>query len=232
MRIGNKDDRTLRCVLAAGVAVLALSGCVSGTTYGTGVSQEEQTLQDMYSMFSLKSKKKNIDYSPRPDLVVPQNKQALVEPLDQVASTSNPDWPETPEARIARIRAQAGEVDPRTGEVGVEESLRQKDGIGIETGERFKKFIPGVTDKDGNVINVKGEEGQAARAEVLKAKADLSISPGANRKYLTEPPVKYRQPAESAPAGIDAYNEAEKAAKAEEIRLAKAKAIKELGNKN
>ena len=44
---------SVRMTLVAGIAVLTLSGCVGGTTYGTGVSQERQTVDDLYNMFSL-----------------------------------------------------------------------------------------------------------------------------------------------------------------------------------
>lgn len=232
MRSNQRIFTNLSRVLIGASAAFVLSGCVGGTTYGTGVSQEEQTLKDVYSMFNLKSEKKNIDYSPRPDLIVPQNKQALAEPIDAEATSSNPQWPETPEERIARIRGQAGEIDPRTGDYKREEQLRKKEGIGIEPGYAEKKFIPGRTDRDGNPILYGGEASQATRDDVLKRKAELSLSPGATRKYLTEPPVKYRVPVESAPSGEEAYSDEEKAVRAEEVRVAKIKAMQELGRRN
>jgi hypothetical protein len=224
--------RTLTMAGAAALAGLALSGCVGGTTYGTGVTQEEQTLKDVYTMFNLSTEKKNIDYSPRPDLIVPDNKQALVEPIENGATTSNAQWPETPEERIARIRAQAGEVDARTGDYGINEQLRKKEGIGIETGYVKRKFVPGQTDRDGNpLLNASASE--EARQEVLKRKAELTGSSGpTTRKYLTEPPVAYRQPVASAPSGAEAYSPEEQAARDEAERKAKLKRIQELGGRN
>lgn len=217
---------------AAALAGLALSGCVGGTTYGTGVTQEQQTLKDVYTMFNLKTEKKNIDYSPRPDLIVPENKQALVEPIDDAATTSNAQWPETPEERIARIRAQAGEVDPRTGEAGITEQMRKKEGIAIETGYTKQKFVPGQTDRDGNPL-LNASVSTETRQEVLKAKAELNGTSGpTTRKYLTEPPVQYRQPVASAPAGAEAYSPEEQAARDEAERKARLKRIEELGGRN
>lgn len=221
---------SVRISLVAGIAAIALSGCVGGTTYGTGVSQEKQTLDDVYNMFTLKQERKNIDYSPRPDLVVPANRQALPEPLDAAATSSSAEWPETPEQRIARIRAQAGEVDSRTGDVSVEEQLRRKEGIRIEEGYADKKFVVGVTDRDGNPMLYRGES-QAQREEVLKRKAELSMSVGASRKYLTEPPIEYRIPVSSAPAGEEAYSPEEQAARKEAERQAKIKQMQELGSR-
>ncbi len=207
--------RTVRPVaLAAAAATLA--GCVGGTTYGTGVSQEKQTLDGFYNMLSLKTERKNIDYSARPDLVVPENKDVLPEPVEVGAATADPQWPETPEQRIVRIRAQAGEVDARTCEVSIEEQLRRKEGIAIETGEGANKFIPGATDREGNPVLYRGQS--EARKQVISAKADLAPARGVNRKYLTEPPVAYRVPADTAPAGVSAYSEQELALRAEEQR--------------
>jgi hypothetical protein len=221
---------SIRVAITACAFALALSGCIGGTTYGTGVSQETQTLKDVYNMFTLKSERKNIDYSPRPDLIVPQNKQALVEPIENEATTSNTEWPETPEQRIARIRAQAGEVDPRTGEVSVAERLRKKEGIGIETQDLREKYIPGKTDQEGNPLP--GTERSAAvREEVLKRKADLGVAPADTRRFLTDPPVAYREPAATAPVGIEAYSEEELAARVNAEKKLRAEQVKAMSEK-
>jgi hypothetical protein len=208
--------------------VIPLAGCVGGTTYGTGVSQEEQTLKDFYNMFTLNRERKNIDYSARPDLVVPQDRAALPDPLDESVATNDPAWPETPEERIARVRAEAGEIDARTGDYSVDERLRKKEGIAIEQARNEDKFVPGRTDRDGNPVLYNGQS--EARKEVLKAKADLEYSKGVKRKYLTEPPVEYRTPAETAPTGEEAYTESELArreAQKEEERKAQLKKLQE-----
>ena len=187
---------------------LALAGCVKGTTYGTGVTQGAQTVSDLYNMFTLKNDSKKIDYSARPDLIVPQDTAALPEPIDSEATTSSPDWPETPEARIARIRSQAGEIDERSGDYSVQEQLRRKEGIGVEDQNPRKEYVVGKTDREGNpLLNIEGSEEK--RKAVLKAKADLDYSRGAKRKYLTEPPVDYRLPTDSAPSGEEAFTEEE-----------------------
>jgi hypothetical protein len=229
MRMNNRFARSIAAFAFAGIAALALSGCVGGTTYGTGVSQEEQTLKDVYTMFNLKPESKKIDYSPRPDLIVPENKQALVEPIDSAATSTNVEWPETPEERIARIQAAAGEVDPRTGEVSVEERLRKKEGIAIEQGYITRKFAPGQTDRDGNPLL--GRPDDTVRTDVMRAKQATRMSTGENRKYLTEPPVAYRKPVDSAPSGLESYSEEERAAMEEEERKLRLQRMKELGGR-
>lgn len=205
---------TLTALLAGSAAV---SACVSGTTYGTGVSQERQTITDMYNIFSLKQERKNIDYSPRPDLVVPQDTASLPEPLDQSATTSNPQWPETPEERVARVRAQAGEIDPRTGDYSIRDQLRPKEGIGLETASHKGEFVPGKTDRDGNPVLYRGDS--EVRKKVIQAKAGTTYD-CANRRYLTEPPPEYCVAAETAPQGTEAFTEEQIAAR-EEARTKK-----------
>ncbi|MGI9402036.1 MAG: hypothetical protein ACR2O0_12330 [Rhizobiaceae bacterium] len=194
------------CLLASG---LFLAGCVGGTTYGTGTSQEEQTLSDVYNMFSLKNKPKNIDYSARPDLVIPAD-NTLVDPLESEVTTSNPEWPETPQERIARIQSQAGEIDPDSGEYSVQERLRKKEGINIEKVESTREVIPGITDKDGYLLPHIAND-SVKRAEVLKRRAELNVSTDGTRRYLTDPPSDYREPALTAPSGEEAYSEEEQA---------------------
>jgi hypothetical protein len=208
---GTKKKMSLRTAVAGltGLAcVFALSACVRGTTYGTGVTQEAQTFDDLYNMFTLKQQRKDIDYSERPDLVVPQDKTALPAPVETEASTSNPAWPESPEERIARVREQAGEADPRSGDYSVQEQLRKKEGIEVETYNPKGEFVAGKTDRDGNPL-LYNSSSKEARKKVLEAKTSQSISTGASRKYLTEPPVKYRVPADTAPSGEEALTEEE-----------------------
>lgn len=229
MRLNGIHVLRISALSAVCIGAFVLSGCVGGTTYGTGVSQEKQTLKDVYSMFSLKTERKNIDYSPRADLIVPENKQALVEPIEEESSASNTEWPETPEERVARIRAQAGEVDPRTGEVSVQEQLRKKEGIGIEDENGVRKFVPGKTDKDGYLLpHVNQKE---AREEVLKRKAELGTAPAGTRRYLTDPPVAYREPAATAPVGEEAYSAEEIAAREAEAKRLRAEDVKAMSEK-
>lgn len=195
--------------IGAAIAVLAfgLSACVGGTTYGTGVSQEKQTLDDVYNMFTLKRQRHDIDYSARPDLVVPEDTAALPEPLENGVTTSNPEWPETPEERIARIRAQAPEEDPETGLVPVEDRLRKKEGIDIETRDINAENRDAGIDRYGNPILGFQQKRKEQREEVLRRKNELKVSSTPTRRYLTEPPIEYRIPADTAPTGEDAFTE-------------------------
>ncbi|MCB1385127.1 MAG: hypothetical protein KDJ80_04230 [Nitratireductor sp.] len=203
--------------LAAGLLMAGglLSGCVGGTTYGTGVTQEQQTIEDIANILTIQKKQKRIDYKPRPDLVVPEEKQ-LVDP-DQVASAQdNADWPESPEERIARVRAEAEEAQSTS--AGQNRFSRsQKNVRGVEPGTATARVeaprgqgVPGVScDPDGNYLRhcTPGEISRAVRAQRDEIRSVGKT--GYQRRYLTEPPIAYRTPANSAPTDDLGYTEKE-----------------------
>jgi len=209
--MGNFVTVKILLTLVIGLSALALTGCVGGTTYGTGVTQEAQLLKDLEGMISFGTKKTRtrIDHSARPSLVMPSNTAALPEPLDQESSSSNVNWPESPEQKIARIRGEAEVADPRSGEISVQELKRKKVGIGFNRVEDN----PVVMDRDGHAAIVALRDGTHKKAKMLKEK--YAYSKGPKRKYLTEPPVDYRTPIDTAPIGDLGISEAEKEKRAE-----------------
>jgi hypothetical protein len=89
-------------------AVAALAACTSAPTYGTGTRSDVQLVQDISSIMSISSKNKasEIDYKPRPGVIAPASTATL--PAPQASVIEQPGaWPETPEQRRARIRAEA-----------------------------------------------------------------------------------------------------------------------------
>ncbi|TIW81186.1 MAG: hypothetical protein E5V53_13085, partial [Mesorhizobium sp.] len=105
-------DRTFaRAALVAPLVVsaIALSGCMSSPTYGTDKTAAAQLFDDVSGAASITPKRRTpIDYKPRPDLVkpAPGQKQNLPPPQESI-ETASTEWPESPEARRARIRADA-----------------------------------------------------------------------------------------------------------------------------
>ncbi len=173
---------------SAVVALMAATGCVSSPTYGTGKTANAQLAQDVTEAFSLKPKTgPKIAYQPRPDLV----KTAATElPAPQETATKQPGvWPESPEQKRARLRAEAtaAQGDPT-----------------------FEPTI--VNDLGGTVAEVKSNpnpnDDRDARKRIVvdsKAVKQASIlnkvgSP-TKRSTLSEPPVEYRQPVASAAYG-------------------------------
>ena len=91
------------------VSGLALSGCMGSPTYVTDKTAGEQLAGDLSSAFSFAPKRgEKIDYKPRPELVkpAPGQKENLPPPQESI-ETASADWPESPEARRARLRADA-----------------------------------------------------------------------------------------------------------------------------
>lgn len=193
------------------MAAISVSACVGGTTYGTGVSHEEQTMNSLKNIVSLKSSKDHqINYSARPDLVMPANTAALPQPAAEVASTETEEsnWIETPEERIAQIQSEAEQPHYRSGNISVKEQLRKKEGIRVSNNGRIYKN----PDRDGNsfIDAIRDDaNGVSAGSTVRKQRQELAYSTGIKRKYLTEPPVEYRTPAATAVAGDLGYSREE-----------------------
>ncbi|MGB7286510.1 MAG: hypothetical protein WBC71_06225 [Salaquimonas sp.] len=207
---------SLAALLLAGSV---LSGCIGGTTYGTGVTQEAQTVQDLSNILSLKRKKNNnIDYSSRPDLVVPEQRQ-LVEPVDKQDTAQDPNWPETPEQRVARIRAEAEEANGGSLTEQIRFANQEKDFRSTQPKGRLKaaplgQGVPNIScDPDGIIMRrcTSNEISKAVRA-VRKKESGVSDGTVTARRYLTEPPVEYRTPASTAVSGDAGYTEEELAA--------------------
>ena len=196
------------------MAAISVSACVGGTTYGTGVSHEEQTVNSLKNILSLKSSKDHqINYSARPDLVMPADTASLPQPAEEVVGveTEESNWIETPEERIAQIQSEAEQPHYRSGQIPVQELLRKKDGIKVSNNGRIYKN----PDKDGNsfIDAVRDDaNGVSAGTSVRKQRQELAYSTGIKRKYLTEPPVEYRTPAATAVAGDLGYSREELAA--------------------
>lgn len=190
-------------VLCAGACMVFLAGCTSsGTTYGTESTHEEATLKSMYNLFSMKPKEQpNIDYSARPDLVMPANQQALPNPEDETAN-GDENWPVSPEQRIASIRGGAVEPDERSGNLPVEYLLSEKEGIGQNNS--YLDQLARERTQDGEAQRTTGtyQVDDKLTKKARERRQQLSYSTGVQRKYLTEPPSEYRKPAATAEAGV------------------------------
>ncbi|GAA4533631.1 hypothetical protein GCM10023174_28160 [Chelativorans composti] len=183
-------SRALRIAACAAVSASAvvLAGC-GGATYGTGKTSEQQLLEDVTGILSLGPRERQaIDYKPRPELVKPPSATVLPPPQENIAS-NNPAWPESPEERLARIRAEATEHqnDPSYRSPVVRDLVASGQDVD------FSKLSP-----------------QEQRAEVLRRKQMSKQGDPNVRRYLSDPPLTYRQPEPTAPAGEIGKDEAVK----------------------
>jgi hypothetical protein len=164
-----------RVPLVIGVVAVcgaALGGCMS-PTYGTGKTANQQLVEDLTGILSLGPKERpKIDYKPRPDLVKPETTAVLPPPQDDVTTASSAAWPESPEQRLARIRAEA-------------------------TANRDNPlYRPSVqVDHPGSASTTPAQSAQVRQA---LAENNGAVS---RRKYLSEPPLVYREPSATAPVG-------------------------------
>ncbi|MCT8990199.1 hypothetical protein NYR54_07805 [Chelativorans sp. SCAU2101] len=166
-------------------SAVALAGCGS-PTYGTGVTAEQQLLEDVTGVLSLAPKRgPQIDYKPRPELVKPPSLEVLPPPQESIASTNNPAWPESPEERLARIRAEA---------TANQDNPRYRPNI-IRDLPRDSQPTTWEDPNDGVI----GPTSPEQRAEILRRRQIANQGSPTTRRYLSDPPLDLRQPASTAP---------------------------------
>ncbi|MEM0900186.1 MAG: hypothetical protein AAGI92_09580 [Pseudomonadota bacterium] len=98
---------TIKAFAVCAMAV-SVSACL-GPTYGTDKTAGEQLMEDLGSAIALgRPEQTKINYAPRPDLVQPPTTATLPTPQQSVVEQEGA-WPESPEQRRARIRAEIDE---------------------------------------------------------------------------------------------------------------------------
>jgi len=182
--------RMAMALAALAAAGIVLSGCMAGPTYGTAKGSNQQLLEDITGVLSVTPERgEQIEYRPRPELVRPASLDGLPEPR-QNATASNPQWPEAPEQRLARLRAEAtANRDDTTFEPDIAViPARNAPQAVLRTRGEDQRF-------DGRNI---AEVDQ--RAEFNRRMAMSQQGSPTSRRYLSEPPLDYRRPSETAPA--------------------------------
>ena len=192
---------------------LALSGCMSSPTYGTDKTATEQLFGDLSSAVSLAPPKRApIDYKPRPPLVkpAPGQKEALPPPQDDIVQTASAEWPESPEQRRARIRDYATEHrDDANFEPQVVNDISTGSAAKADPRQAWASDHP-------QSQNTGGLSAKQRREEINRRLAESHQGDATVRKYLSEPPLAYREPAATAPEGDIGEDEYKK-----QIRLKK-----------
>lgn len=181
-------------IVAAGAACLLVAGCTGAPTYGTGTPADKQLLDDMTGIITLGPKEKpRVDHRPRPQLVRPATSEVAVlpPPQDDLATSSNPQWPESPEAKRQRLRMEA--------------TANQGDSSYVPEIEGATSSAPqvGVIRTKGEPVYLTGGGPGYSRDQSAEFKRRMAINKQGSeteRRYLSEPPLTYRQPASTAPA--------------------------------
>lgn len=179
-----------RPAAATVVALLALAGCTTGNTYGTGTTPAMQTLQDLTGIAAIGAAKNKepIDYSPRAKIVAPPNTAALPPPKTDDPTQTASNWPQDPDLLKAQVKADAA-----AREAAGAQQLNLPKARAIDGG-----YQPG--DKP-----LTKEEQEEVRRQIAAAKgAGMSFDANGNptRKYLTDPPNDYRVADPNAPPPV------------------------------
>ena len=192
-----KVSRTVGSAFLVSTGLL-VAGC-SGNTYGTGVSSEAQLAKDLGGIVSLGvgSKEKTvIDYNARPKLVKVAKADSLPTPSETVEgeSTYFPTDPE--EARAKRLRENSS--DPTLDDDG---SLGSQSVPGGRSPRKWTDKVD-LLNKDPSSVEMRRESinGREDRAKRIAEINGTGVVTGP-RRYLTEPPVDYRTPAQTAEVG-------------------------------
>lgn len=209
--------RQIRAAMTMSVALaatVALSGCL-GPTYGTGKTSGEQLVSDLDGMLSLGGggpQTEAISYAPRAELVRPTDVTVLPPPREGVTAANDPNWPESPEVRRARIQAAADARDSGT-VMPADVAMSSKEGMTDEAASLNGTLYDRSLKRDPMDRVMTSEELNSSResfqAKLRESKQGLPTE----RKYLSEPPIAYRQPAASAPVGDPGVDEKVKEAK-------------------
>ncbi|MEW9806612.1 hypothetical protein [Mesorhizobium marinum] len=224
----NRNSGRVVAVAPLVVSGLLVSGCMSSPTYGTGVSQNEQLTTDLSSMFSLKPKKQFAsDYTPRPELVKPtKGTTDLPAPQENIVTADASQWPESPEQRRARIRADATENRDTAGW-----SPEVINDLSVDKSSNKPKFGSSSRSSESGVAPAGG--GEDLNKKGAQFKQELAMTKQGSptvRRTLSEPPLDYRKPAESAPTdelGEDEFKK-QRRLKAEARKASGSKSWKDL----
>ena len=191
---------TMKTEYRAGVTIgvliaasLTVSGCL-GPTYGTDKSSTEQLIDDLGNIASIggSNKAEGIEYKPRPAIVKPTDTANLPTPQQSVVE-ENPAWVESPEETRQRLIAEAdSNFTSSTFRSPLARRGASSAGPSVPTGGGAADGPPTPTE----VLNT---------AQQRKAfQEGRKIQQGAysdRRRFLSDPPLTYRQPAETAPVG-------------------------------
>ena len=166
-------------------AAALLSGCMGSPTYGTDKTAGQQLFEDVTGVISTegligRGREAEIAYKPRPELVRPASLEVLPEPQRELVSADNSAWPESPEQRRARLRAEATEN---------------------QENPNYRSPIVASQVSTTRGTDIADDSTPEQRAEYHRRRQQTNQGDATNRRYLSEPPVEYRVPSETAAAG-------------------------------
>ncbi len=185
----NKINATLRMV----VVMLAGFG-VSGMAM-SGSAQAQNPIIDLgKTILGIEDEKPELDYRPRPPLVIPP-KMELPKPIDKTVAKS-PQWPNDPDVAAQRAAAEARRKP-------VEKTIDGRP-LTIEEMRAGRVAGAGVPNAPAEPVAPKNMSAWIPPSEMkmieeklkLTKAAELGLGQEPPRQWLTDPPKGYRKPVE------------------------------------
>ena len=227
-------------IIVCGAVCATLAACGS-PTYGTGKTQEELLIESLTSIprVGISFNKEDIRYINRPTLISPPESDELPNPLEpQQQKAEDEFFPTNPEKERKELNAaikkaeetgqpladniqEIKQEDIRLAEIQSEKLEKENIGTGTiiqddeKTESALQRFFGTFRDDDEDI------EGLPVRIDPTN-EDDIAAIQAPERRWLTEPPRKYRTPEGEAPIGdvgepeIDIEKAKEDRAKAEE----------------
>lgn len=184
--------------LAIAAATAGLAGC-GPATYGTGRAPEMALFTEVTGGLLGGDKKKPIEYQPRAPLVMPPSTESLPPPAETASTETNPQWPVDPDATTGTSGGPTPYDENPEHEISQAEYRRLKPLTGAfrqgRGGQTQAAVQDDMHDEARDVVHSRKQ-----REEFAKALAETEgYGSTGQRRYLTDPPTAYREPAPTAP---------------------------------
>ena len=184
---------------------MLLGACGNMTTYGTGKTAAIQTVEDLSGILTVggTKHKDNIDYEPRAPIVEPPTGTAsLPPPGSETTVALSSDWPDDPDEAAKRYKQLAKERSDAGESLSFslpEEALAKTRTTQPKDNRAFSAKL-----RDSRTTNsINAEEQKKIFADAKTGRSGSYDAEGRPvRRYLTEPPVVYREPDPEAPVEI------------------------------
>jgi hypothetical protein len=155
--------------------------------------------REMTGGFLYKSEKDPIEYQPRAPLVQPPAAGAQLPPPVDAAAAATPDWPVDPDQRLASTDARANDDNPYNDVNQAEyRRLRPLAGVFPDRPRQPAFDESGKQEYYDNIVH-----GRRQRQEFQQALADAKGFGRKERRFLTDPPLAYREPEATAPTTLE-----------------------------
>jgi hypothetical protein len=199
------SDRVKRTALFV-VLGLALSAC---TGMGTTVDPDDPEMEIpnaslgrsiMEGLGAVPARQSPINYTPRAPLVIPKDPVALATPVDRSELSQDPNWPVDPDVQMARTLQEAER----------RENARGDRGNLVPASQLLDQRLPPAQSRAPSGVPGSDPASQLVSPTALMNSPTIGGSDTALydsqgrpvRRALTEPPVKYLEPAPGAPVVI------------------------------